>query len=91
MGRRFQRRLTRDVKKAKKHEAIKSVIRTGLNGGESFRNIASRIGMDFHIDKDQALGMVLKEYRMSVQTQQARAAAPVKHASLFHPSESFTG
>jgi len=74
MGRRFQRRLTRDVKKEKKHEAIASVIRTGLEGGESFRNIANQVGMDFHIDKDQALGMVMKEYRMWVQTQQSRAA-----------------
>ena len=74
MGKRFQRKLTRDVKKEKKHEAIKSVIRTGLEGGESLRNIANQIGMDFHIDKNQALGMVMKEYRISVQSQQARAA-----------------
>jgi len=74
MGRRFQRRLTRDVKKAQKKEAIASVIRTGLEGGESFRRIAAQIGRDFHIDQNQALGMVMKEYRMWVQTQQSKAA-----------------
>jgi outer membrane protein W len=67
MGKRAERKLTREVKKAKKQAAIASVIHTGLDGGESFRNIANQIGMDFHIDKDQALGMVMKEHRLSVQ------------------------
>jgi len=67
MGRRAERKLTREVKKDKREAAISSVIHTGLEGGETFRNIANQIGMDFHIDKDQALGMVMKEYRVSVQ------------------------
>lgn len=67
MGRRTERKLTREVKKAKKEAAIASVIHTGLNGGESFRNIANQVGMDFHIDKDKALHMVMNEYRVSVQ------------------------
>jgi len=67
MGRRIERKETLTVKKAKRERAINTMIRTGLEGGESFRNIANQIGMDFHIDKDQALGMVMKEYWMSVQ------------------------
>ena len=67
MGRRIGRKFTRLVKKAKKEAAISSVIHTGLEGGETFRNIADQVGMDFHIAKDQALGMVMKGYRMSVQ------------------------
>ena len=74
MGRRAERKLTRLVKTAKKKAAINSVIHTGLDCGETFRNIANQVGMDFHIDKDKALGMVMKEYRVSVQTQQSRAA-----------------
>ena len=62
------RKITRKVKVARREEAINSAIRTGLDGGESFRNIANQVGMDFHIDKDKALGMVMKEYRVSVQT-----------------------
>ena len=68
MGKRAERKLTREVKKAKKEAAISSVIHTGLDGGETFRNIANQIGMDFHIDKDQALSMVMKEHRVSVQS-----------------------
>ena len=67
MGRRIERKKTRQVKKNKKEAAINSVIHTGLEGGETFRNIANQVGMDFHIDKNQALSMVMKEYRMSVQ------------------------
>ena len=61
------RKITRKVKVARREEAINSAIHTGLDGGESFRNIANQVGMDFHIDKDKALGMVMKEYRVSVQ------------------------
>ena len=67
MGKRAERKLTREVKKAKKAAAINSVIHTGLDGGETFRNIANQVGMDFHIDKDQALNMVMKEHQISVQ------------------------
>ncbi len=67
MGKRKGRKLTRVVKNDKRQKAINSVIQTGLDGGESFRNIANQIGMDFHINKDQALKMVMKEYRASVQ------------------------
>jgi len=67
MGRRAERKLTRQVKKANKAAAISSVIHTGLEGGETFRNIASQVGMDFHIEKDQAHSLVMKEYRVSVQ------------------------
>ena len=68
------RKITRKVKVARREEAINSAIRTGLDGGESFRNIANQVGMDFHIDKDKALKMVMKEYQISVQIQQSRAA-----------------
>ena len=68
MGKRAERKLTREVKTAKKEAAISSVIHTGLEGGETFRNIANQIGMDFHIDKDKALNMVMKEHRVSVQS-----------------------
>jgi len=67
MVRRAVRKITRKVKVARRQEAINSVIQTGLAGGESFRNIADQVGMDFHIRKDQALSMVMKEYRVSVQ------------------------
>ena len=67
MGRRIERKKTRQVKKTKKEAAINSVIHTCLEGGETFRNIANQVGMDFHIDKNQALGMVMKEYRISIQ------------------------
>ena len=62
MGKRAERKLTRQVKKDKKEAAISSVIHTGLDGGETFRNIANQVGMDFHIGKDQALKRVMKEY-----------------------------
>jgi len=67
MGKRAGRKFTRLVKKAKKEAAISSVIHTGLEGGETFRNIADQVGMDFHIGKDRALGMVMKEYRVNLQ------------------------
>ena len=67
MGKRKERKLTREVKNTRRQKAINSVIHTGLDGGETFRNIANQVGRDFYIDKDVALNMVVKEYRMSVQ------------------------
>lgn len=68
MGRRMGRKITRQLKKDKKEAAINSVIHTGLAGGETFRNIANQVGMDFDIDKNIALRMVMKEYRITVQS-----------------------
>jgi len=48
---------------ARREEAINSVIRTGLEGGQRFRDIANFISMEFHLDKDKARKMVLAEFK----------------------------
>jgi hypothetical protein len=63
MGKRFGRKKTRELKEQAMREAIGNVIRTGLAGGEQFRHVANRISMDFHLDKDKAIKMVMEEYR----------------------------
>jgi hypothetical protein len=63
MGKRFGRKKTRELKEQAMREAIGNVIRTGLAGGEQFRHVANRISMDFHLDKDKAIKMVMEVYK----------------------------
>ena len=64
MGKRVGRKLTREVKAQMRQDAINSVIGVGLKGGEPFQNIARYISMDFHIDKNKALSMVMAESKV---------------------------
>jgi len=57
------RKITRKVKVARRQEAINSMIRTGIEGGEHFRDIANQVSMDFHIEKDRALKMAMAEFK----------------------------
>jgi hypothetical protein len=54
---------------ANKELAIRAEIRTGLAGGERFRNIARFLADEHGIDKDKALDLVVHEYAQKVNQQ----------------------
>jgi hypothetical protein len=74
MGNRYMRKHTRQVKAIQKQEAINDVIRIGLKGGESFRDITSHISMEYHLNKNEAVSMVMQVYKTSAINKTERQA-----------------
>jgi len=54
---------------ANKELAIRAEIRTGLAGGERFRDLAHYLEDEHRIGKDKALALVMNEYAKSTRQQ----------------------